>query len=160
MESLNKVCTGAIFGFRRNRWCGEDEFFIGKVSEFGNNTVTSCCQCKEGGYQTYNTYKPESVIELPLSEELLQLEGFVQSGNTWTNKELNVSISKNPDSFSRKWNLKIVDNDELVVEANFNNLNEFQFYCFQSNVPLKIKLASARIIYEDCVKEQVKANPE
>lgn len=157
MESLNKVFAGAIFGFKRNGWY-EDASFIGKVSEFGNNTVTSYCQKEEGGYQTYNTYRSENIIELPLSEELLQLEGFVQSGNTWTNEELNVSISKNPNSFSRKWNLRIVDNDELVVEANFNNLNEFQFYCFQSNIPLKIKLASARIIYEDYIKEQVKAN--
>ena len=94
MESLNKVCSGAIFGFRRNRWYGEDEFVIGKVSEFGNNTVTSYYQCKEGGYQTYNTYKPESVIELPLSEELLQLEGFVQSGNTWTNKDMLIPIAR------------------------------------------------------------------
>lgn len=158
MESLNKVYVGAIFGFKKQRWCDDCIPFVGKVFEFVNNTVTSYCQREEGGCQTYNIYDPKNIIELPLSEELLKLEGFVQSGNTWTNEELNISISKNPINFSRRWNLKIVDNDELVIEANFNSLNEFQFYCFQSDIPLKIKLASARIVYEDYVKEQVKAN--
>lgn len=149
----NKAFIGAILGFDRKKNYSSTVKFIGKVSEVGDRYLCTIYQGSEGK-TNMNVYESAQIIQLPLTEELLDnTEFFMKNDDSWTSPNSSVIISKNSDSSNRKWNVKFLDEKRNVISiANFNYIDELQAYANLAEVELDIKFGTIRTLYQDYIE--------
>ena len=150
----NKAFVGAILGFNRKKgYYSSTVKFIGKVSEVGDKYLCTIYQGSEGK-ANMNVYESTQIIQLPLTEELLDnTEFFMKNDDSWASPNSSVIISKNSDSSNRKWNVKFLDEKRNVISiANFNYIDELQAYANLAEIELDIKFGTIRTLYQDYIE--------
>ena len=143
------ICVGAFIGIDKKHNYKSARYVI-KVTDISDTHIYGIYQSDQGK-SSLDTYWCSQVIKLPLIDEVLDLtDFFTKVNNEWKSSDSLVIISKNPEEFKKKWNIKIFDeNHNLVFYSIFEYLHELQFFCFLNNVELTLKYGSIRILYKD-----------
>lgn len=153
MELCSKICIGSIVGYKKIPYYGNPVSYIGKVISVGEKSLSVIYQ-NEAGRSCINIYSLEKIVQLPLTEELLNNTiSFRKEEDKWISNDNIVVITKNKQGSKHKWKVEIYnENSELISLANFDYLHELQFYCYESDYKLDIKLGTVTILYEEYVK--------
>lgn len=134
---------------------------VGRVYEISSNYIYFNFQSLFGldssSCTTYNHYN--EVYGLEFLEEIFELENweYDESSEKWiepTNRQ--ISISKNPDGYSKPWKVHI-DNSNM----DFTYFHELQAYCNISGVYLQFRLGSVNYAWKHYQEQlMVKAESE
>lgn len=132
---------------------------VGRVYEISTNYIYFNFQSLFGldtsSCTTYNHYN--EVYGLEFLEEIFELENweYDESSEKWiepTNRQ--ISISKNPNGYSKPWRVHI-DNSDM----DFTYFHELQAYCNISGVKLQFRLGSVNYAWKH-YQEQLMAKVE
>lgn len=153
MESLNKLCIGGIIGSIKEGYRDSYTKTIGRINEIGSRYIVAEYQTSEKKDTTY-IYTSYGFVFLPVTEEFLEIEGFNKLENDiWVNSDESIQISIEDGH----WVLKLVKNSRYVLISDFEYIHELQFYCFQHDIPLNVRLGDCRILYDSYLDEYRKA---
>lgn len=136
-----------------------DNKVVGRIYEISANYIYFSFQSLFGLDNSvcgvYNHYN--KIYGLEFLEEIFELENweYDESSKKWiepTNRQ--ISVSKNPDGYSKPWRVHI-DNSNM----DFTYFHELQAYCNISNVYLQFRLGSVNYAWKH-YQEQLMAKVE